>query len=104
MPRWLEHRRAVSVEEELATPVVSVVFPVAGTNAAGLMLPAEIRPWREASIYSRASGFLKDWQADIGAHVQAGALLAEIETPDLDQQLAQAQAQLVLAQAEPAPG
>jgi RND family efflux transporter MFP subunit len=62
-------------------------------------LPSEIRPWREASIYARANGYLKDWVADIGAHVQTGQLLAEIETPDLDQQLEQANAQLVLAQA-----
>jgi RND family efflux transporter MFP subunit len=63
------------------------------------MLPAEIRPWREASIYARANGYLKDWIADIGAHVQPGQVLAEIETPDLDQQLEQAKAQLVLSQA-----
>jgi RND family efflux transporter MFP subunit len=62
-------------------------------------LPAEIRPWREASIYARANGYLKDWVADIGAHVKAGQLLAEIDTPDLDQQLEQAKAQLALAQA-----
>ena len=62
--------------------------------------PAEIKPWREASIYARANGYLKDWVADIGAHVQAGQLLAEIETPDLDQQLEQAKAQLASAQAE----
>ena len=64
-----------------------------------MVLPAEIRPWREASIYARANGYLKDWVADIGGHVQPGQLLAEIETPDLNQQLEQAKAQLVLAQA-----
>ncbi|MEJ0091675.1 MAG: efflux RND transporter periplasmic adaptor subunit [Limisphaerales bacterium] len=65
----------------------------------GLVLPVEIRPWREASIYARANGYLKDWVTDIGAHVEPGQLLAEIETPDLDQQLAQAKAQLELAKA-----
>lgn len=99
VPRWLEHRRAVSVEKALDVPVVSVVSPTAKKDGAGLDLPAEIRPWREASIYARASGYLKDWLVDIGAHVQTGQLLAEIDTPDLDQQLAQAKAQLLLAQA-----
>ena len=75
--------------DELAIPTVSVVSPPQAAEN-GLLLPAEIRPWREASIYARANGYLKDWVADIGAHVQAGQLLAEIETPDLDQQLEQA--------------
>ncbi|HTV42475.1 MAG TPA: efflux RND transporter periplasmic adaptor subunit [Candidatus Sulfotelmatobacter sp.] len=99
IPRWLEHRKAISTEMEMAIPVVSVVSPVWTTNTAGLILPAEIRPWLEASIYAQASGYLKDWLVDIGAHVQAGQLLAEIESPDLDQQLDQAKAELVLAQA-----
>jgi membrane fusion protein (multidrug efflux system) len=99
VPRWLEHRKAISNEMALAIPVVSVVSPVIGTNNAGLTIPAEIRPWLEASIYAQASGYLKDWLVDIGAHVQAGQLLAEISSPDLDQQLDQAKAQLVLAQA-----
>jgi RND family efflux transporter MFP subunit len=98
-PRWHERRTAISDMNQLAIPTVSVVSlaPLKGED--GLILPAEIRPWREASIYARANGYLKDWVADIGAHMQTGQLLAEIETPDLDQQLDQAQAQLVLAQA-----
>lgn len=99
VPRWLEHRRAVSVQNALEVPVVAVVSPTPKKDGAGLDLPAEIRPWREASIYARANGYLKDWLVDIGAHVQAGQLLAEIDAPDLDQQLDQAKAQLVLAQA-----
>ncbi|MDB6169546.1 MAG: Efflux transporter, family, subunit [Verrucomicrobia bacterium] len=84
---------------QLAIPTVAVISPTPGKPGNGLILPAEIRPWKEAAIYARANGYLKSWVADIGGHVQAGQLLAEIETPDLDQQLAQAQAQLVLAQA-----
>jgi RND family efflux transporter MFP subunit len=84
---------------QLAIPAVSLVSPSPLKSGDGLTLPAEIRPWREASIYARANGYLKDWVADIGAHIHAGQLLAEIETPDLDQQLDQAKAQLVLAQA-----
>jgi membrane fusion protein (multidrug efflux system) len=99
LPRWRQSRVATADMAQLAIPTVSVVSPTKGKAGAGLVLPAEIRPWREASIYARANGYLKDWVADIGAHVQPGQLLAEIETPDLDQQLAQAKAQLDLAQA-----
>jgi len=99
VPRWRQGRTAVADMNALAVPTVSVVSPAPAKAGDGLTLPAEIRPWREASIFARANGYLKDWVADIGAHVQAGQLLAEIETPDLDQQLEQAKAQLVLAQA-----
>jgi RND family efflux transporter MFP subunit len=98
-PRWHERRTAISDMNQLAIPTVSVVSLTPLKTVDGLILPAEIRPWREASIYARANGYLKDWVADIGAHIQAGQLLAEIETPDLDEQLDQAEAQLVLAQA-----
>jgi membrane fusion protein, multidrug efflux system len=99
LPRWFQRNTATADMNQLAIPTVSVVLPAPLKSGPGLVLPAEIRPWREASIYARANGYLKDWVADIGAHVQAGQLLAEIETPDLDQQLEQAKAQLVLAQA-----
>ena len=99
LPRWRESQSAAADMSQLAIPTVSVVSPAPGKPGSGLVLPAEIKPWREASIYARANGYLKDWVADIGAHVQAGELLAEIETPDLDQQLEQAKAQLTLAQA-----
>ena len=99
VPRWTQRRTATADMNRLVVPTVSVVSPAPGKAGKGLVLPAEIRPWREASVFARANGYLKDWQADIGAHVQAGQQLAEIETPDLDQQLAQAKAQLLLAQA-----
>jgi membrane fusion protein, multidrug efflux system len=99
LPRWHERRAAITDMNQLAIPSVSVVSPTPLKPGDGLILPSEIRPWREASIYARADGYLKDWVADIGAHVQAGQLLAEIETPDLDQQLEQANAQFALAQA-----
>ncbi|MDB6094405.1 MAG: Efflux transporter, family, subunit [Verrucomicrobia bacterium] len=99
IPRWQQSRAAVADMNELATPTVSITSPAPGKSEAGLVLAAEIRPWQEAAIYARANGYLKSWVVDIGAHVQAGQLLAEIETPDLDQQLVQAQAQLNLARA-----
>ena len=98
LPRWHQRQTAMADMNQLAVPTVSVVSPALGKPESGLVLPAEIKPWREASIYARANGYLKDW-VDIGAHVQSDQLLAEIETPDLDQQLEQAKAQLQLSQA-----
>jgi RND family efflux transporter MFP subunit len=99
LPRWRQRQQANVDMNQLAIPTVSVVSPVPEKTGGGLALPAEIKPWLEASIYARANGYLENWVADIGAHVEAGQLLALIETPDLDQQLAQARAELVLAQA-----
>jgi RND family efflux transporter MFP subunit len=99
LPRWRQSRTAMADMNELAIPTVSVISPAAGKSGNGLVLPAEVRPWQEAAIYARANGYLKSWVADIGAHVTAGQLLAEIETPELDQQLEQSKAQLALAQA-----
>jgi membrane fusion protein (multidrug efflux system) len=99
LPRWHQRQTAMADMNQLAILTVSVVSPTLEKSENGLVLPAEIKPWREASIYARANGYLKDWVADIGAHVTADQLLAEIETPDLDQQLEQAKAQLQLSQA-----
>ena len=63
------------------------------------MLPAEVQPMLQASIFARVSGYLKKWNVDIGARVAAGQVLAEIDTPEIDQQLDQARAQLGVAQA-----
>jgi membrane fusion protein (multidrug efflux system) len=98
VPRLLQRKQAASDTNRLAIPSVSVVSPTTGAPPDGLMLPAEVRPWQEASIFSRVNGYLKSWLVDIGAHVDQDQLLAEIDTPDLDQQLAQAQSQAVLAQ------
>jgi RND family efflux transporter MFP subunit len=99
LPRWRQRQVAMADSDQLVVPTVSVVSPAPEKAGDALVLPAEIRPWLEASIYARANGYLKNWIADIGAHVEAGQLLALIETPDLDQQLEQARAELVLAQA-----
>jgi membrane fusion protein, multidrug efflux system len=81
------------------TRTVVVISPAAAGEAAALELPARIEAWSRAPIYARVSGYLKAWKADIGAPVKAGQLLAEIETPELDQQLLQAQAELATAKA-----
>jgi len=99
VPRWL-HRKALRAEtRELAIQTVSVVSPLPGKPMTGLTLPAEIKALVEAPIYARTSGYLKRFLVDIGAHVKAGDLLAEIDTPELNQQLAQARAELVQAEA-----
>ncbi|MGA2605265.1 MAG: biotin/lipoyl-binding protein, partial [Verrucomicrobiia bacterium] len=94
IPRWRQRNLVRAETVELATPSVAVVLPQPSHAAAGLVLPAEVRPWLEAPIYSRANGYLKRWLVDIGAHVEAGQLLAEVDTPELDQQLEQARSQL----------
>jgi len=82
----------------LAIPTVLVVSPKPDLNPAKSLLPAEIKPMAEASIYARASGFLKQRYVDIGSVVQEGQLLAEIDTPELSQELERTRG--LLAQAE----
>ena len=81
-----------------ATSTVSIILPKRGTKDQTLTLPGDIQAYFEAPIYARVSGYLKNWDQDIGAHVKAGQALAEIDTPDLDQQLNQAKADLAVAQ------
>ena len=64
-----------------------------------IVLPGNIQAFTDAPIYARTNGYLKNWYFDIGAHVKQGQLLADIETPEVDQQLAQARADLNTAQA-----
>src|SRR5438874_8617370 len=98
LPRLSQRRQAVADTKQLEVPNVSVVSPSAGAPPDGLVLPAEVKPWQEASIFSRVNGYLKSWVVDIGAHVDQDQLLAEIDTPDLDHQLEQASSQAALAQ------
>jgi len=98
VPQWRQRQIATADTDQLAIPTVAVVSPSANTVGSGLNLPAEVRPWQDASIFARVNGYLKSWLVDIGAHVKKDQLLAEIDTPDLDQQLAQARSQEVLAQ------
>ena len=85
-----------------APPVVSVTQPQHANSAAALALPGRLEAYSRAPIYARIPGYLKSWKVDIGASVQSGQLLAEIEAPDLDQQLTQAQADLLSAKANAA--
>jgi RND family efflux transporter MFP subunit len=85
--------------QELAVPVVAVIHPKAGAPQQEIVLPGDMQPFTDAPIYARINGYLKKWYADIGAHVKAGQLLAEIDAPEVDQQLQQARADLATAQA-----
>jgi RND family efflux transporter MFP subunit len=82
-----------------AVPTVALANIARGAAEQSLILPGNIQPYNKAAIYARVSGYLKSWQQDIGAHVTAGQVLAVIDTPDLDQQLAQARATLASAKA-----
>lgn len=97
--RVLAESRLKHRTEEAAIPTVAVVFPKDGAPAQEIVLPGTTQAFTDAPIYARTNGYLKHWFFDIGAHVQKGQLLAEIETPEIDQQLQQAQADLDTAQA-----
>ena len=85
--------------EKRAIPMVSAAPPDTKTTRTTLDLPGRLEAYAQAQLFARVSGYIKEWKVDIGAHVKAGQLLAEIEAPDLDQQLMQAQADLASAQA-----
>jgi len=101
-PRWRQQTALAAQTQDLAIPTVAVVSPAPAKTPPGLLLPAEVKPWIETPIYARASGYLKRWLVDLGAHVEAGQLLAEIETPELDQELERSRYELAQAQASAA--
>jgi len=85
--------------ERQAVPVVTVATPDTNGRKTTFELPGRLEAFTQAQIYARVSGYLKEWKADIGTPVKAGDLLAEIDAPDLDQQIMQAEAGLASAQA-----
>lgn len=91
--------RLQEVAQGAAIPTVNVTHPNSGAAAEEIALPGNTQAFNEASIHARASGYLKKWYVDIGARVRTGDLLAEIEVPELDQQLHQAEADMLTAQA-----
>ncbi|APR76095.1 Putative Co/Zn/Cd efflux system membrane fusion protein [Minicystis rosea] len=103
--RWLPNRHARQALEadargqEAITPRVQIVVPTAVSSDRALALPGSIQPLEETVVYPRASGYVRKWHHDLGDKVAEGDLLAEIDTPELDQQIAQARAQLAQAEA-----
>jgi RND family efflux transporter MFP subunit len=99
LPR-LQARDALKRESQaLNVPTVSVIQPKPSAAAQELILPGNVEAYTETPIYARTNGYLRRWTADIGARVNKGQLLAEIETPEVDAQLQQAHADLATAQA-----
>jgi RND family efflux transporter MFP subunit len=84
---------------DLAEPSVSVIHPELGGMTNEVVLPGNIQAFTDSPVYARASGYLKKWYTDIGAQVKAGQVLAEIEAPELDEQVRQAKADLKQMQA-----
>jgi RND family efflux transporter MFP subunit len=93
---------AAAVKEttrELAIPSVAVIHAKPGAVKNEVVLPGNIQAFTDSPIYARSSGYLKQWNVDIGAHVKAGQVLATIEAPELDQQVRQAKATIQQTQA-----
>lgn len=99
LPR-IQARVALRKEtQEMAVPTVAVMHPKKAGAGQDLVLPANVQAFVDSPIYARTNGYLKRWYVDIGAHVKAGQLLAEIDTPEVNQQLRQARADLATAEA-----
>jgi RND family efflux transporter MFP subunit len=102
---WGIHTRSVSgaalatETRAAAIPSVDVVHPSLGSPSYEVVLPASVQGFIDSPVYARTSGYLLHWYADIGTHVKKGQLLADIQTPELDQQVQQAQSDLATAQA-----
>ena len=99
VPRWFARHKLMVEEKSDSVPSVGVISPVVSKPDFSTPLPAEVQAFVQASIHARTSGYLKNWYVDIGDAVTNGQLLAEIETPELDQQILQAQAELDQAKA-----
>jgi RND family efflux transporter MFP subunit len=94
VPRWFSRQKLLAETRAEGTETVDTVLPAPAKAVLGTPLPADVQPYIEAAIHARASGYLKSWSVDIGEHVTNNQLLAEIDTPELDEQIAQAKADL----------
>ena len=99
IPRLRQHAELRAETKELSVPTVAVVSPKPGQSTSNIPLPAEVKPFMETPIYARANGFLKRRLVDIGSHVKEGQLLAEIDAPELNQEIERARGQLAQAEA-----
>jgi len=99
IPRLRARTTLQQQTDALASPSVLVATPQRGQPSEDVVLPGNIQAYTDSPIYARTNGYLKKWYFDIGSRVQKGALLAEIDAPELDQELSQAKAELVTAQA-----
>ena len=100
VPRTFARRALAEQTAAMAEPTVAVMRPQAAPEMQEILLPGDIEAFQQTPIYARASGYLKQWTVDIGAHVNAGQLLAEIDAPEVDDQLRQARADQKQADAD----
>jgi RND family efflux transporter MFP subunit len=99
VPRLRAKAEVRTETDNLAVPAVNVIHPKRGSPQQEIVLPGNIQAFIDAPIYARTNGYLQSWYFDIGARVRKGQLLAIIDTPEVDQQLQQARADLNTAQA-----
>jgi RND family efflux transporter MFP subunit len=97
--RRSQYQALANETEKLAVPTVSVIHPVTEPGQEDLVLPSTLQAYVESPIYARTTGYLQKWYHDIGSRVQKGELLADIDTPEVDQQLSQARADLNTSEA-----
>ncbi|HKD73597.1 MAG TPA: efflux RND transporter periplasmic adaptor subunit [Candidatus Acidoferrum sp.] len=97
--RRSEYQALASNTEALAVPTVAVIHPTAESGNEDLVLPGTLQAFVESPVFARTNGYLKKWYHDIGSRVNKGELLADIDTPEVDQQLSQARADLNTAEA-----
>jgi RND family efflux transporter MFP subunit len=95
--RKSQYKALADTTEKLAVPTVSVIHPTPEAGQEDLVLPSTLQAYVESPIYARTTGYLKKWYHDIGTRVKQGELLADIDTPEVDQQLSQAKADLSTA-------
>src|ERR1700680_4508754 len=99
LQRRTEHQVLAEQTERMAVPFVSVIHATRIEGESAMVLPGTLKANVESPLYARTNGYLKKWYRDIGSHVEKGEILGEIDTPEIDQQLAQARADLVTSQA-----
>ncbi len=99
LQRRTQYKALADDTEKMAVPTVSVTHPTPEPGQEDLVLPSTIQAYVESPIYARTSGYLKKWYHDIGTRVRQGELLADIDTPEVDQQLSQARADLATSKA-----
>lgn len=99
LQRRSQYQALAEETEARAIPTVAVIHPVAEASQDDLVLPGTLQAYVESPIYARTNGYLQKWLHDIGSRIPKGELLAEIDTPEVDQQLSQARADLNTAQA-----
>ena len=97
--RHAQYQALAKETETLAIPTVAVIHPTAEAPQEDLVLPGTLQAYVESPIYARTNGYLRKWYRDIGSRVSQGELLADIDTPEVDQQLSQARADLNTSQA-----